>query len=236
MLHQIIIGFAHFFWNVALIHSLSELIRLDHPVDTTNALPSMDLHLECISDILPSLGHLSNLLRKGVKSDSLQEQLSIRVLGPIPTLLLHPLESLGLVHHLKELLQKALLSGLLLLSTDGPIASCDTGLDDIIEPTGACPGSNPLFPRDRLPRLCGFADRTVEGVVLQDACQEADLDIDRERTLGRASSGLDPEGACWLIRLLLLDRRLLWWLMMMMMLLLVLLLMVMMMIGLLRVI
>lgn len=105
LLDQIIIGFAHLLWNVTLIHSLSELIGLDHPIDTTNALPSMDLHLECIPDILPSLGHLSNLLRKGVKPDSLQEQLSIRVLGPIPTLLLHPLESLGLVHHLKELLQ-----------------------------------------------------------------------------------------------------------------------------------
>jgi hypothetical protein len=209
LLNQIIVGFAHLLWDISFVHTLSKLIGLDHPVNTTDTLAGMDLHLERISNIFPSLGDLSNLLCKGIQPDRLLEQLSIRILGTIPTLLLHPFEGLGLVHHLKELLQKSFLGCLLLLGADGPVASSNAGLNDVVEATGTCPGSDPLFPGNRLPGLCGFADRTVERIVLEDASQKADLDIDREWALRGTAGGLDPEGTRWLllIRLLLLDDR-----------------------------
>jgi hypothetical protein len=145
LLDKLIILLLHLIWNIPVIHPLSQLIRLDHPIHPSDTLPRMNLHLERVPNILPSFGDLPHLLGKRVQPNGLEQELSIGLLRSIPFLLLHPDQSLGLVHHDKELIQQLLFHGNLFLCTDGSFSSRDAGLDDVIVPTCARSCSNPLF-------------------------------------------------------------------------------------------
>lgn len=190
---QVVVGFPHVVRDRASVHSLTQLVGLDHAVDSTDALSGMDLHLQGVADILPGLGDLSNLLSKWIKPNGFQKQLPVCVLGSVAPLLLHPHQSLGLVHHLKELFQQPLLARDLLLCSHGPVSSSDTGLNNVVEAARACSSPDALFARNRLPCLRCLADSAVERVMLEHTGQQTDLNLDRERSLGRTSCGLNFE-------------------------------------------
>jgi hypothetical protein len=73
LLDQLVILLLHLVRDITMIHPLPKLEWLDHPIDSSNTLPSMNLHFECIPHILPRLGDLPHLLRKRIQSNCLKQ-------------------------------------------------------------------------------------------------------------------------------------------------------------------
>lgn len=145
LLDQVVVGFPHVVRDRASVHSLAQLVGLDHAVDSADALSGMDFHFQGVTDIFPGFGDLSNFLSKWIQPNGFQKQLPVCILGSIAPLLLHAHQGLGLVHHLKEFFKQPFLARDLLLGSHGPVSSSDTGLNNVVEAARACSGPDALF-------------------------------------------------------------------------------------------